>query len=225
MPQNITDVDVFTDPIVAPADGDALDAASALVGLQGLSNRTRNIDSRFDADGQIILPVSKIFQRYRAALSCDDPGSWNQNNSGLPGAGNNLSSTVNGDKAWFDVTESIPRQSDVVRVSALVTPGIARTPANRMAIEMYVVDYGLATSPVVTATLLAAGDATATGHVSDDGTINAQWLTLDFTGTPMPGSDFDAWTVSVIAGNDAATNVDLIHAVLVEFQTDLLGND
>lgn len=39
MPQNITDVSTFTDPVVAPADGDARNAASVLVGMQALANR------------------------------------------------------------------------------------------------------------------------------------------------------------------------------------------
>lgn len=41
MPQNITDVNTFTDPIVSPSEGDPATAASVLLGLQGLSNRTR----------------------------------------------------------------------------------------------------------------------------------------------------------------------------------------
>ena len=40
MPQNITDSNAFTTPIVAPADGDAGLASSVLTGFQGLANRT-----------------------------------------------------------------------------------------------------------------------------------------------------------------------------------------
>lgn len=50
MPINITDVDTFSDPIVAPADGDVLNAASVTdaggVGFQGLANRTRKLGNR-----------------------------------------------------------------------------------------------------------------------------------------------------------------------------------
>lgn len=41
MPTDITDVDAFTAPVVAPASGDARTAASVVQGLQPLANRTR----------------------------------------------------------------------------------------------------------------------------------------------------------------------------------------
>ncbi len=41
MSVNITDSSTFTSPIVAPADGDAATAASVVVGMQGLANRTK----------------------------------------------------------------------------------------------------------------------------------------------------------------------------------------
>jgi len=40
MPTNLVDSGTFTSPIVAPTDGDALNAASVVTGLQGLANRT-----------------------------------------------------------------------------------------------------------------------------------------------------------------------------------------
>lgn len=54
MPTNITDVNAFTSPIVAPSDGDDLTAASIAaaggVGLQGLSDRARYLLSTEVAD-------------------------------------------------------------------------------------------------------------------------------------------------------------------------------
>lgn len=49
MTANITDVDTFTDPIVAPADGDAGNGVTFQYAPQGLSNRTRNLKNRLDA--------------------------------------------------------------------------------------------------------------------------------------------------------------------------------
>lgn len=46
---NLTDVDVFTDPIVSPDDGDDADEVTFEEGLQGLANRTRNHKNRLDA--------------------------------------------------------------------------------------------------------------------------------------------------------------------------------
>jgi hypothetical protein len=42
MPQNLTDSDAFTSPVVAPADTDAANAASIVQGLQPLANRTHH---------------------------------------------------------------------------------------------------------------------------------------------------------------------------------------
>lgn len=48
MPSNITDVDEFTDPVTAPADGDNADEASFQDPIQDLSNRTRYLKNRTD---------------------------------------------------------------------------------------------------------------------------------------------------------------------------------
>lgn len=55
MPQNIIDVSTFTDPIVAPVDGDPAAAASVVTAIQGLANRTAwledlNTPSLFDVN-------------------------------------------------------------------------------------------------------------------------------------------------------------------------------
>lgn len=49
MPNNVTDVDTFTDPIQYPADGEAIDQVSEAIPAQGLANRTRNNKNRIDA--------------------------------------------------------------------------------------------------------------------------------------------------------------------------------
>lgn len=52
MPVNITDVDEFTSPVVAPVGSDPANAASVATPLQQLANRTRNIVNRVGgADG------------------------------------------------------------------------------------------------------------------------------------------------------------------------------
>lgn len=50
---NITDVDEFTDPIVAPADGDAADGATFQSAPQGAANRTRWIYNRLNGLGAL----------------------------------------------------------------------------------------------------------------------------------------------------------------------------
>lgn len=48
MPNNITDVDAFTDPVTTVADTEAADAAHFALSTQALSNRTRNLKNRLD---------------------------------------------------------------------------------------------------------------------------------------------------------------------------------
>ncbi len=61
MSQNITDVDAFTEPVTAPATGEAADQATFLAGLQHLANRTRYLYNRL---GQIpTLAANKILAR------------------------------------------------------------------------------------------------------------------------------------------------------------------
>lgn len=48
MTVNITDVDAFTDPVVAPDDTDPATGASVQQPVQALANRTRNLKNRLD---------------------------------------------------------------------------------------------------------------------------------------------------------------------------------
>lgn len=62
MPQNITDVSTFTDPVVAPTDGDVLNAASvtaAGVGFQALANRTRQLLDLVDPEFVYLTPTTR----------------------------------------------------------------------------------------------------------------------------------------------------------------------
>lgn len=59
MATNITAVDTFTDPVVAPADGDAVaGAAPGLMG-QGLANRTLHNKNRLDANDALIAAAGE----------------------------------------------------------------------------------------------------------------------------------------------------------------------
>jgi hypothetical protein len=62
MTVNLTDTSTFTDPIVAPNDGDPANGAVFQVGLQGLANRTRQQKNRLDA-----IEAATQFGRYLLA--------------------------------------------------------------------------------------------------------------------------------------------------------------
>jgi hypothetical protein len=49
MPQNITDVDTWSDPLTAPAGADERNSASVLAALQKIANRTKYLYNRFVA--------------------------------------------------------------------------------------------------------------------------------------------------------------------------------
>lgn len=55
MPQNITDVDEFTDPIVMPADADPANLTYITTLTQGLANRTRNLRNVYGAYGGLCI--------------------------------------------------------------------------------------------------------------------------------------------------------------------------
>jgi hypothetical protein len=64
MPANITDVDVFTDPVQAPADGDPGNGATFQLSPQALANRTRHNKNRLDAiDPQLAACVTDLEAR------------------------------------------------------------------------------------------------------------------------------------------------------------------
>ena len=61
MPVNITPVDAFTDPVQGPADGEAVNSANAILGLQDLADRTLYCNNRIVGtnQGQVIdVPFS-----------------------------------------------------------------------------------------------------------------------------------------------------------------------
>lgn len=68
MSTNLTDVDEFTSPVVAPEDNELANAESLIDGLQPLANRTRNLKNRldtiatasFEVDGSDLTPLSKL---------------------------------------------------------------------------------------------------------------------------------------------------------------------
>lgn len=212
MPIDITDVDIFTDPITAPAGADAANAASIVDPVQKLSNRTRHLYNRFDANGDIAYPSTRQVLTYLGAQhgtpeSRDDFanfGDWWRTLSGVA-------------QLFFDLTARMPRSSRIVRVRLLVRPGAARSPGNRIQAELRSHQYGVSFgSPSLT--------HTAEGSEEDDGTTDLQWITLDFSGSPLDVSGAAAWHLRCTAGSDAGVNADDFYAVALELEHDGITN-
>ena len=180
MPQNITDVDTFTDPVTAPADGDPLNAASIINdGLQDLSNRTRRLMSI--AEGSQDVQTPSTFTRTVSAASWLVPAL-------NPGAV--VQWETDGAEGWRAVAaivgelrgslnDLLPEGATVTRVRAMVDPASARAGANRMGLELRRVTYTLPAAPAVkpasdsAASLFAVfDDASADQQMIDSGIIS-----------------------------------------------------
>lgn len=72
MPENITDVDTFTDPVQVPLDGEFATNASLKLFVQALSNRTRNAKNRLDTIftrvGDMVLGIGSDFSSLKTTL-------------------------------------------------------------------------------------------------------------------------------------------------------------
>lgn len=77
MSANLTDSGTFTNPIVAPADGDAANGTTFQAGLQGLANRTRynknRIDKLFGGVAKYTFAASPTADAYITLTEAIDP--------------------------------------------------------------------------------------------------------------------------------------------------------
>jgi hypothetical protein len=83
MGTNITDVDVFTDPIVAPADGDPGSGATFQISPQGLANRTRNHKNRLDAIDLLFTARQQHYQEDLDGTATTAGSNMPLNNTGI----------------------------------------------------------------------------------------------------------------------------------------------
>jgi hypothetical protein len=147
VPQNITDVSTFTAPVVAPADGDPLNAASITapgVGLQALANRTRFLGNRmgvglappltdeflYNPTIARALPISGM----EFALSTDAGGvsEWLRNLSGGVVYQNPLANAV-----FASARVRVPSGSTITGCEVLVRSSGVRTPGNGWFAKLY----------------------------------------------------------------------------------------
>lgn len=91
MPGNITDSDTFSDPIVHPTDGDAVNGAGIELVAQGLANRTRWLLNRIlGATAQTIIvppiPAAQEGEYFATASMPADTTDGAMLQSGVPGS-------------------------------------------------------------------------------------------------------------------------------------------
>jgi len=174
MPQNITDVDTFTDPVTAPADGDPLNAASIINdGLQDLSNRTRRLMSI--AEGSQDVQTPQTFTRTVSAawlVPAINPGAvvqWETDGT----EGWRAVAAIVGELRG-SLNDLLPEGATVTRIRAMVDPASARAGANRMGLELRRVTYTLPAAPAVK----PASDASVSLFATFDDTTADQLRSL-----------------------------------------------
>jgi hypothetical protein len=218
MPVNITDVDAFTDPITAPAGGDVRNSASVVAVAQKLANRTRNLKNRLDAlfdvanelvypsgaqTRTIWIPPSGFTWSNQDVLGGSRPDQW-----GIRQGGGPMLSFVNLGLAICPINAFVPDGVTIVSFHVLVDPGVARaTSGNRMRVSVLETKYSGSSAPATALLIDPSSDTTAV----DDGTTNRQLIgkgSLSYTFRKTV--DQSVLEFLVLAGNDAATNIDSI---------------
>ena len=213
MPSNLTDVDEFTDPATAPADGDAGNAATFAPPHQKAANRTRNLVNRLGgADGSgewkyrngsgVDAPKSRIKELGFSALGAGADG-WTR------AATTYIASLKNTYDGCFVI--DLPSGCIITGWKVIVKPGAARSGADRMVAQLasWAPDY--AASPP-TNTLSTHGSSP-----SDDGTTNVQTLSQTLGSPVTIDRSTRSYALRVFSGNDGATNPDRVYACQVLF--------
>jgi len=222
MPQNITDVSAFTDPIVIPADSDAADLTYIETALQGLANRTRFMISKIGGTAgtdEWLYPTAKervILISMAGAKSAIDHNAT----SGLVTVNHHWDQLTTDE--WRSRKDSgsllIPlnpylvQGCDILRVRAIVASGADRAGANRMSIALKKVTADFDTAPPGAGTVATmagpyyeAETYTADRQIITSGASGAIDLTVNRFGV-------DHYLV-VVAGSDGGSNFDKLHSV------------
>lgn len=227
MPTTIVDVSTFTDPITAPADGDALNAASInTTAIQKLSNRTRYLADRVGtATGaaEWVYPTARarnILVNLAAARAITDAAGATPQwaHSSDPGTAVIWRSVTNTGILVLPLNDYLRDGMVITDVRVALKPGVARAGAARinLGLQYELPDWTTVGNNPVTPQVVGGA------YAFDDTTANKQYVTLASilgaghtvvrnSATPR------GYFLAVYAGNDAATNIDLIYGVRLDF--------
>lgn len=201
MPVNITDVDTFTDPVVAPAGSDPADRTYVVTVAQGLANRTRHLKNRLDGGDtvDVIVPARALHRRAESEWSLIGDAA--------------IRSEVNSARAFVYLRDHLPHGAVLTQVLVLVDP--SNTGADTMGVLLYELVYDFATpaAPNVGATL---GTATSSGTGFQSLSVSGLPETLDATTTE--------WVLEINASADGGTNKDEVHAVRLRYTSPPVEN-
>jgi hypothetical protein len=167
------------------------------------------------ADTGVVLPAAQTHTRYMAAVSwrsVSGTGAYTHASQPFWTLSTNLA------QLSMDISRVLPRAASIRRIAAVVNPGAARTGTDRMILELigHTVDTPFGT-PSISFTVAASQ--------RDDTTTAQQSIVIDLSGSPVPVTDAEDWTLTLTAGTDAAANNDLAYMVIVEFTCATITNE
>lgn len=197
MPQNVTDVSAFTDPVVEMADSDPLDATYARTAVQGLANRTRFLLDRENVTRDLDLGRHLIVDNSGLGWACNEVGTPFQR----------LFSTQNAGQLWVAVP--LERGDKLTKVHLSIQPGAARSGANKMVFSVLELAMNRSTGAVTRNPISGA-------TVSDDGTANQQLIVLTLAAAPYVKVDGAVAWVLIKAGNTGAASPDRLDGGWIE---------
>lgn len=208
MPVNITDVDTFTDPIVAPADSDPADRTYVLTIAQGLANRTRNLQNRFTENDAITWRLSPWIGEGLAASASAAPTWLSQVFGADPNEGQHLVSGVDFAVRHVPISDIVPDGATVTRIKALVKPGAARV-SGRMVLELFR-HLQAWTAPYANSFVGPLHD------FADNGTTDEQPIDTGIISLAIDRSA-EQLVARLVAGDDAGTNRDRVLGWEIQF--------
>lgn len=219
MPKNLTDNPAAAfGTVTVPVDTDPRNAASVEDPFQQLADRTRFNYERFTENPGAVTLDGSIYQQIRYVGGTHANPHKNAYNEWINVLGG-FRSQVNVAQLIYDLTPFLGRFESIVRARVLVKPGAARaTVGDRIQITLgghsYGVSFGSPSGP----------SFTGHGTETDDGTTDLQWVTFDFSGAPLAVSSLATWLLELTAGVDAGANNDDVYAIVLEVQSDRVGN-
>lgn len=235
MPQDITDVATFTDPIVMPADSDSANLTYITTLAQGLANRTRHNRSRIeevedratDLESLVRPDVSGSQGAYIHAIG-GAATAWASAETRLawePGDG--FMQSINTTSVYslrFGIQAGgpLPSQCQITGVRVFLKPGAARaTPTDRMRVRAYRQVAGGAGLPDLS--LVAVGS-----DVRDDGTTDIQGVSvgffLPFSLSNAPSDTYAFTNVGLVIRVDCGSTADIdrVYCAEVRYSTVIL---
>ena len=241
MPTTVTDglIYVALDSVTVPVDADARNAASVTapgVGFQALADRSNNLVNRVggpDGSGEHLYlnaaGVATVRSRVRifspfamtegilqvmpdhdeGGASIRQPAQfWTVAAFVSGGTAHSRTSQHDFARLVMDLSALLPDGATLTQVEAIVTPGAARAGANRMNmfLSRQTPNFGTPAIPVALGPLFSVfDDTTGSVQVLDTGAM---------TEAINRTSDL---VLQIIAGDDAGTNKDDVHAIRVSY--------